>query len=136
MPSSLKVQLPAALLAGLLFGMGLAPFDWWGATLVSIALFFLLLLHARERAGLLALAYGLGKYGFGASWVYVSIHVYGNAPPPLAVFMVALFTLTTAVLFVWPLGFAYRRLHAHGDSWRALFLNALTFTGLWMLTYT
>ena len=56
-----------ALLAGVLFGFGLAPFDWWILSFLSIAIFFTLLLLAPAQAGRTAFLYGLGKYGFGAS---------------------------------------------------------------------
>ena len=35
-------------------------------------------------AALLGLAFGLGWFGLGVSWVYISMHVYGLMPAPLA----------------------------------------------------
>src|SRR5690554_7169412 len=61
-------------------------------------LFIFLLMYTREsslfpyttlfRSGWLL---GLGLFGSGASWIYVSIHVHGYAPVPLAVFLTLLF---------------------------------------------
>ena len=39
----------------------------------------------------------MGKYGVGASWVYVSIHDYGNAAPWLSVLLVSLFVAGMAL---------------------------------------
>ena len=41
--------------------------------------------------------FGVGKYGVGASWIYVSIHVFGAASPPLAAGLVAVFVAGLAV---------------------------------------
>ena len=88
--------------------MTLAPFDWWPLGLVSIGGWFWLLNRRAAPAWALGFAYGLGKFGVGVSWVYVSIHTYGNASPPLAAMLVALFvaglslfTLAHARLYAW-----------------------------------
>ena len=90
----------AALLAGAALPLALAPFDFWPALLASAGALFLVL----ERTGTARRAFwrgwlfGVGKYGVGASWVYVSIHVHGHAPPLLAGALVALFVAGLALL--------------------------------------
>ena len=58
-----------------------------------------------SRAAVLGWAFGVGKYGVGASWIYVSIHDYGPAPVWLAASLVALFVVAMAwfpaFTFIW-----------------------------------
>jgi len=69
----------AALLAGLIFPLGLTPFDVWPAIPLSAGLLYAAL-NRTQRAGSTGFAFGVGFFGAGVSWVYVSIHVYGNTP--------------------------------------------------------
>lgn len=97
-----------AFVCGALLPLTLAPFDWWPLGLVSIGGWFWLLTRHPERALSLGFAYGIGKFGVGVSWVYVSMRLYGGASVPLAVLLVALFvaglslfTLFQAWLYRW-----------------------------------
>lgn len=106
MPKTLALL--AALACGALLPLTLAPFDWWPLGLVSIGGWFWLLNRGAAPPWALGFAYGLGKFGVGVSWVYVSIHTYGNASPPLAALLVlifvaglSLFTLAHARLYAW-----------------------------------
>ena len=97
-----------ALAAGALYPLSLAPFDLWWVGVVAIAAFYWV---AREevaahggtrgwaRLALIGWAFGAGAFGVGASWVYVSINVYGGATPLLAGFLVLLFVSGIALLF-------------------------------------
>jgi len=68
-----------ALFCGLLFPLGFAPFDYWLLTILSISLaLYLISEKVENNAFLLGLFYGIGQWGFGISWVYVSIHYHGN----------------------------------------------------------
>jgi len=68
-----------ALFCGLLFPLGFAPFDYWPLTILSISLaLYLVSEKAENNTFLLGLCYGMGQWGFGISWVYVSIHYHGN----------------------------------------------------------
>jgi apolipoprotein N-acyltransferase len=74
-----------AALAGALGPLSLSPFDWWPFGFVSIGLLYWCLQHTSARqATKLGFCFGLGLFGVGTSWVYVSIHDYGNAGPLLA----------------------------------------------------
>lgn len=87
-----------AVVAGLALPLSLAPFDWPLLDFVSVALLFVLVREANAaRAAWLGWCFGLGKYGLGASWVYVSIHDYGHATPLLAGALVALFVALLAL---------------------------------------
>ena len=75
----------------------MAPFGFWWLGPVSLGLFFYLLMNDRGRGLLLGWLYGLGAYGIGVSWVYVSIHEHGNAAPALAALMTAVFVAGMAL---------------------------------------
>jgi apolipoprotein N-acyltransferase len=88
----------AALLAGLIFPLGLAPFEVWPIIPLSAGLLYTAL-NRTHRAGGTGFAYGVGFFGAGVSWVYVSIHVYGNTPVWLAVGLTTVFCGGLALLF-------------------------------------
>jgi len=115
-----------AVVCGALLPLSFAPFSLWPLGLVSAAGWFYLL-EKRATSGLMeGWLFGVGKYGVGASWIYVSIHVYGNAPVVLAVFLVALFVAGMA-LFPMLNAWLYRRLRG-----ASLLTNAWLFTVLWV----
>ena len=79
--------------AGTLITLSLAPFGLWPLGIASTALLAILLRGLTPgQAALRGWFYGFGLMGTGASWVYVSIHVYGSAPVPLAAFLTLLYT--------------------------------------------
>ncbi|MEM9622395.1 MAG: apolipoprotein N-acyltransferase [Pseudomonadota bacterium] len=124
-----------ALALGLVCSLGFAPFSLWPLMLLAIAGFFWLLQRSR-RPLLIAWLFGVGKYGLGASWVYVSIHVYGNAPAPLAAALVCLFVLAIA-LFCMPIGWLFQRLAggAPGTT-RSVLAFAVAWSLMdWLLTW-
>ena len=69
-----------AAFAGALVTLSLAPHDIWPAAIASLCLYMGLLHNCTSRrALLLGWLYGLGLFGTGASWVYVSIHEHGQS---------------------------------------------------------
>jgi apolipoprotein N-acyltransferase len=80
----------AAFALGLLNAAGFAPWDHWGVSLAALTgLFALMRRAAAHGAGprtqaALAAAFGMGWLGAGLSWMYVSMHVYGGMPAPMA----------------------------------------------------
>ncbi len=96
------------LAAGALLPLAFAPFGDW---LLAILLPVLLLWgwdgatpgQAARRGGL----FGLGLFGFGIYWIFISLHDYGNAPVPFAalatfavVLLMALYPAVTGWLLV------------------------------------
>jgi apolipoprotein N-acyltransferase len=81
-----SVLVAVALAAGAAHALSFAPFNLpWLQLLALAALFGLTTRAANWRlAALLGFAFGLGWFGVGVSWVYVSMHVYGLMPAPLA----------------------------------------------------
>jgi apolipoprotein N-acyltransferase len=115
-------------LAGAALPLALAPFDLWPLALVSAAVLFRVLDEVRpSRAAVLGWAYGVGKYGVGASWIYVSIHDYGPAPVWLAASLVALFVVAMA-WFPAAFTFAYARWVRGPNRW----VNAIGFSACWV----
>ena len=150
-PASLFKTLTFAIVLGALLPLSLAPFGWWPLGLASIAGWLWLLDRSPAGAAALGFAYGVGKYGVGVSWVYVSIHLYGGASPVLAGFLVLLFVCGLA-LFTLLQGWLYGLLRvspaaaqeapaASGErlppkplaGWRAALFNAWLFAAVWVL---
>ncbi|HUN69698.1 MAG TPA: apolipoprotein N-acyltransferase [Burkholderiales bacterium] len=75
-----------AFIAGAAAVLGFSPVDFFPATLLAMALLVHLWVGAASpRAGFrLGYFFGLGLYGAGVSWVYVSLNRFGAMPMPLA----------------------------------------------------
>ncbi len=98
------------LAAGGLVTLSLAPFNLWPAGIAAMVLLCHGLLHASPRqAAWRGWLFGFGLWGSGASWVYVSIHVYGYAPVPLAATLTILFCAGLALLFQTSFAWVYVR---------------------------
>ncbi|WP_110641768.1 apolipoprotein N-acyltransferase [Salinicola sp. CPA57] len=116
----------AALLAGGFSTLTFAPFHLWWLGPIAVALMYLG--HHRLSVGQTALRgwlFGVGLFGSGTSWVYVSIHDYGYTGVPLALFLTALFVGTLSLFPALVFGL-YRRF----TSPRLAFLS---FAGVWVL---
>ncbi|APE32436.1 apolipoprotein N-acyltransferase [Halomonas aestuarii] len=115
-----------ALVAGGLTTLSAAPFSLWWLGPVAAGLVYLGL-HALSprQAALRGLCYGIGLFGSGASWVYVSIHDYGYTGVPLALLLTALFVVGLALFFAATF-WGYRRLCGPR-------LAPITFAGAWVL---
>jgi apolipoprotein N-acyltransferase len=86
-------RLALAALLGAAHALAFAPFHLpWLQWLALGGLFALALPCLRPRdAAWAGLAFGLGWFGLGVSWVYVSMHVYGEMPAALAAAAAAAF---------------------------------------------
>ena len=128
----------AALGAGALLPVALAPFHVWPLLLVSAGMLFWLLRTTETAGGAFwrGWLYGVGKYGAGASWVYVSIHEYGHTAPWLAFVLVAIFVAGMAV-FNGGLGWLFHRLdQAQNSPIGTALAFAVLWTALeWLLTW-
>lgn len=118
-----------ALVAGTLTTLSLAPFDIWPLALVSVGLIYFGLrdLTAKHAAGR-GWCYGFGLFASGVSWVYVSIHDFGSAPPILAGGLTLGFVAGLALFFAL-LGWIWARWLRQPD---APLLNSLLFAALWV----
>lgn len=130
MPRAVRASAPllAAAIAGAAAVFGFAPFDVVVLPIAALAVLFLLWHRAGSpaRAAALGLAFGAGYFGAGVSWVYVSLHDFGDMPAPVAGFAVVLFCGFFA-LFPMAVGYAQGRRPAGSTS---LYFLALL-PGLW-----
>lgn len=87
------VQWAIAAALGAVTVAGYAPFSLFVLPLLTFAALFLLWQRAAcaRDAALLGFAFGLGWFGTGVSWVYISLHTFGAMPAPLAAAATLLF---------------------------------------------
>lgn len=91
--------LTLAPLAGILITLSLAPFSIWPSAILGCAIYaYLLASCSTGQAAWRGWLFGAGLFGSGVSWVFVSIHVYGNASTPLALFLTCIFCAGLAIL--------------------------------------
>lgn len=87
-------QLIVALFAGGLLPFAFAPLNLFTlAFLMPALLLFLWLRVTPARAFWVGFCFGLGLFGVGSSWIYISVHNFGNATGFLAGSLTALFIL-------------------------------------------
>lgn len=99
-----------SLIAGGSLPLAFAPLNLFVLALIAPAALFVLWREATPmRAARLGLLFGLGMFGVGVSWVYVTLHVFGRMAPWLAVIATALF-VTVLALFPALLGYGQARL--------------------------
>ena len=130
------MRLLIALAGGAALPFALAPFDLWPLALVAVAALSWSLegTVSYRTAFVRGWLFGVGKYGVGASWIYVSIHVHGSAPPLLAAFLVVIFVAGLA-LFSGVLAVCVVRLRAPGDMAQAVSFTSLYVLFEWLLTW-
>lgn len=118
-----------ALVAGALTTLALAPFDIWPLALVAQALFYLGLRQlAGKQAFIRGWCFGVGLYGAGINWIYISIHTYGEASVALAGLLMVLFVFAVALFLALP-AWAWARWLRRPDAPLA---DALAFAALWV----
>lgn len=85
-PAGALSTLALAALLGAASVLGFAPFYLFPVPLLALAALSALWARTSSRAAAAALgfAFGLGLFGAGTSWVYVSLHDFGGMPLPLA----------------------------------------------------
>lgn len=117
-------------ITGVMAPLGFAPFHIPGITILSLAFLFSAILNRSGKQSFISgFIFGMGYFGFGVSWVIVSIHDYGQ----LNYFFSALITL----LFIFYLSL-YPALVACLFSFinmpHRYLSNALLFSTLWCLS--
>ena len=112
-----------AFLLGCLLPLGLAPFNLWWLSMLSVGLFPFILGH---KSGFLrGWAYGAGVYIFGVSWVYVSLANYTTAGPLSAGLATALLGIILGLFFAC-LGWVH---HRFPIGWRTPLLSTVLWVG-------
>ena len=139
---ALRVWL-SPLLLGALTVVGFAPFELWFVPLLTLAALFALNRAATPRAAFVSgWMFGLGLFGAGVSWVFVSLSLYGGLSAPLAFVATALFCAFIALFPALALYGAVRLAPAGGArllllpaAWVAMeWVRGWVFTGFPWLT--
>jgi apolipoprotein N-acyltransferase len=91
-----------ALLAGAVSALAFAPVGAYPLSLIGLGVLFALLDSDRpSRPFLTGWLYGLGFFGLGVSWIYVSLHSYGGMSAPLSLLATFLFCAFFALFPAW-----------------------------------
>ena len=113
-----------------------APFHFYFIPLLTLGCLFYLWQQAASRraAALIGFAFGLGFFGVGVSWVYVSLHDFGMLPLPIAVLTTFAFC---AFLALFPMVIGYAQAWFKGGApARWLLLLPASFTLMeWVLSW-
>ena len=126
-------QLLFALLLGVLGVAGFAPFYLFPFSVLSLAGLFWLWTHRTDpyAGAWLGFAFGLGYFGAGVSWIYVSLHDFGAMPMPLAAAATLLFCAFLA-LFPALVGFVQAKRRANWAIKSLILIPALWVLSEWV----
>ena len=105
-----------AFVSGALITFSLAPFNFWGLSVLSLTAFITCLSSAKSTKLALfntAFWFGIGLFAFGVSWVFVSIHDFGFTGVPLALLLTGIFVIFLALVFALPFWLAGNFLRNH-----------------------
>lgn len=123
-----------ATLSGWLIPLSFAPYNYWFITPLAICLLLIAMkagpsakaLSGRFKVNFtLGWFFGLGLFGNGVSWVYVSIHDYGYTGVPLALLLTTIFAMGLALLPALQIGLFQRFFSRVSPVWG--------FPALWVL---
>ena len=110
------------LLLGALGVLGFAPFYWYLASVLSLIglFYFWHLSQSPKQAALAGFIYGLGLFGAGIYWIYISLHEFGGMPSLMAGLLtfllcafLALFPAVVGALSVWASGVSLTSKQTH-----------------------
>jgi apolipoprotein N-acyltransferase len=118
-----------ALFAGILLPLAFQPFGLYIFAFIAPAILLLVWRNvSAKRACWRGWLFGLGLFGVGTSWIYVSVHTFGQSPTILAIIITALFIMFLASYFALQ-GFLLNRFFPHNTISKYL----LAFPASWVL---
>lgn len=137
-PSKSSTTLPwsvaaaLALASGALLVISFAPFGYWPAAPLALALFYQTL-QGRNAPTTFALGwlFGVGLFGFGISWIRISLNQFGNMPVPAANTLMLLLVALLALYYASAAWLIQRLQLAAGV--RRWFGPLLIFPAVWVL---
>jgi len=124
-----KFQTFLCLIAGALLPLAFDPFGQFYLAYICPTLLLLMWFDCPEKkAAFRGFLFGLGFFGVGVSWVYISIHEFGNTNAPLAAFITLLLII---ILSIFPAmqGFLLSR-YLKKTTWKKCLL---AFPASWVL---
>ena len=82
-----RLKLVAALFFGAVTVLGFAPFYLFPVPVITLALLFYFWRKCAtpRQAAFLGFSFGMGMFGAGVTWLYVSLHDFGGMPIPIAI---------------------------------------------------
>lgn len=123
-------RLIGSFLSGLLLPFGFAPFHLPGSSLLGVALLFAFLNgQPRKSSFIYGFVFGLGYFGLGVSWVYVSIHEYGHIHEVISALITLMFVF---FLSLYPGAMSY--LYVTFRKKTRPLVSCLMFSALWCLS--
>lgn len=118
-----------ALFTGIMLTGAFAPFSLFPLAIISIAVLLVLFLDiSPKRAFWRGWLFGLGLFGTGVSWVFISIHTFGNASVGLA-FLITAFFVGVLALFPALSGYLLNRYFPYPSDAKILY----AFPAIWVL---
>lgn len=93
----MKLSKPISFAAGALFVLAFAPFNYSAALPIALGTFYLIIRNRYDFKH--AFLFALGMNTFGVSWVYNSIHTYGNQETVIAFFLTVGFIIFLSAYF-------------------------------------
>jgi apolipoprotein N-acyltransferase len=120
-----------AFIAGGILPLAFAPIHWFPLAIISPAiLLYIFQQSTAKQAFYRGWFFGLGFFGVGASWVYVSIHHFGNANAVLAGFITLVFVMYLA-LFPAAVGYFFRLIFRNKQY---ILTTLFAFPALWVIS--
>ncbi len=108
-----------AFMLGSAMSLGFAPFGWsLLLPLLLLPLLYICKMVSPRDAGGHAFWFGLGMFLAGTYWIYISVHVFGDAAPWIA-FLLMIGLAVIMATFLWIAGWLISRL-SQGEAWQML----------------
>ncbi len=118
--------------AGALSVAAYAPLQWWWLMPLSLAIIYYYWSKSTpKQAAWYGFIFAFMQFGFGVSWVYVSLKTYGNMPMPMAAAAVVLFVAALAAFMAF-FGWIFAKLRESATDQKSIF-QALLFAAVWVL---
>ncbi|MBW4933875.1 apolipoprotein N-acyltransferase [Marinobacter sp. F4206] len=118
--------------AGALQTLTFSPFELWWLGPISILLILLVAVPLRsDRLFAAGWVTGLGLFGSGASWVYISISQYGNTSIPVSVLLTVIFVAGLALFHALAFWF-WGKLAKNSPIRRLILFPAIWILGDWL----
>lgn len=118
-----------ALFVGTILTLAFAPFSIFPLAIIALFVLELLFISVScKRAFLRGWLFGIGLFGTGVSWIFISIHTYGNASILLSM-VITLCFISILAIFPGLSGYLLNRYFPLNNSTKILY----TFPAIWVL---